>query len=146
MATCRRSARSRRRTCSGWPRSTWSASAARSACSSPRGRPSTPRRRLPRCCTEALRRLLLWQEMMLADVLLHPKFAAKEFERKKAEALAELESEEQNPGALADRAFRKALYGKGPYRSSPGGWKESVGKLSVADVKDFYKAAYRPDR
>ncbi len=83
---------------------------------------------------------------LLADVVLHPKFAAREFERKRAEALAELEAEEQSPGALADRAFRKALYGSGPYRSGPGGWKDSVAKLTAANLKSFYEAAYRPDR
>ena len=59
---------------------------------------------------------------LFSDVLLHPKFSKDEFSRKRDEALAELQSEEQNPGALADRAFRKALHGSGPYRAEPGGW------------------------
>lgn len=83
---------------------------------------------------------------LFADVMLHPKFATPEFARKRSEALAELQSEEQNPGAVAERAFRKALFDSGPYRSGPGGWKESVGKLAVADVKSFYQSAYQPQR
>jgi len=83
---------------------------------------------------------------LFSDVLLNPKFPKDEFARKRDEALAELESEEQNPGALADRAFRKALHQNGPYRAEPGGWKESVAKLALADVKSFYRSAYRPDR
>jgi zinc protease len=83
---------------------------------------------------------------LFSDVLLHPKFPKDEFARKRDEALAELESEEQNPGALADRAFRKTLHGSGPYRAEPGGWKESVAKLSLADIKGFYRSTYRPDR
>jgi zinc protease len=83
---------------------------------------------------------------LLTDVLLHPKFAKGEFARKRDEALAELEAEEQSPGSVADRAFRKALYGTGPYRAEPGGWKESVAKLSAVDVKSFYKAAYQSQR
>src|SRR5882724_3381361 len=66
---------------------------------------------------------------LFSDVLLHPKFPKDEFARKRDDTLAELESEEQNPGALADRAFRKTLHGSGPYRAEPGGWKESVAKL-----------------
>ena len=83
---------------------------------------------------------------LFADVLLHPKFAKAEFTRKREEALAELEAEEQNPGSIADHAFRKTLYGSGPYRAEPGGWKEAVAKLSIADVKRFYRAAYQPQR
>ena len=83
---------------------------------------------------------------LFSDVLLHPKFAKPEFTRKRDEALAELQAEEQNPGAVAERAFRKALFGKGPYRAEPGGWKESVSSLSVADVKSFYRSAYQPQR
>ena len=83
---------------------------------------------------------------LFSDVLLHPKFPKDEFARKRDEALAELESEEQNPGALADRAFRKTLHGTGPYRAEPGGWKESVAKLALGDVKSYYRAAFRPER
>lgn len=83
---------------------------------------------------------------LFADVLLHPAFREAEFVRKRDEALADLESEDQNPGMVADRAFRKALYQDGPYRSAPGGWKDSVTKLSVKDVKQFYAEMYRPER
>jgi len=83
---------------------------------------------------------------LFADVLLRPKFAKPEFSRKRDESLAELESEEQNPGAVAERAFRKTLFVTGPYRAEPSGWKESVAKLTPADVKAFYQAAYQPQR
>jgi zinc protease len=83
---------------------------------------------------------------LFADVLLHPKFAKDEFARKRDEALAELEAEEQSPGALAERAFRKTLFRSGPYRAEPGGFKESVSKLTVGDVKAFYQATYQPQR
>lgn len=82
---------------------------------------------------------------MFADVLLRPAFHDAEFVRKRDEALADIESENQNPGTIADRAFRKALFQNGPYRSAPVGWKDSVAKLTVADVKTFYAAMYRPD-
>ncbi|MGH7897778.1 MAG: M16 family metallopeptidase, partial [Candidatus Binatia bacterium] len=71
---------------------------------------------------------------------------AGEFARKREEALAELEAEEQSPGAVAEREFRKTLFGDGPYRNEPGGWKESVAKLAVSDVKAFFKAAFQPQR
>jgi zinc protease len=83
---------------------------------------------------------------LFCDVLLHPKFAKPEFERKRHEALAELEADEQNPGSVAERAFRKVLFGTGPYRSEPSGWKESVAKLAIGDVGAFFQAAYQPQR
>jgi zinc protease len=83
---------------------------------------------------------------LFADVLLHPKFAKDDFARKRDEALAELEAEEQNPGSVAERAFRKQLFGSGPYRADAGGWRESVAKLTVGDVKAFYQATYQPQR
>ncbi|MBI2962664.1 MAG: insulinase family protein [Deltaproteobacteria bacterium] len=83
---------------------------------------------------------------LFSDVLLHPRFPKGEFARKREEALAGLEAEEQNPGAVAERVFRKTLYGGGPYRADPGGWKETVAKLTIADVKAFYQAAYQPQR
>jgi len=83
---------------------------------------------------------------LFSDVLLRPKFVKEEFARKRDEALAERESEEQNPSAVADRAFRKALHGTGPYRADAGGWKESIAKLTLGDIKSFYRSAYRPER
>jgi zinc protease len=83
---------------------------------------------------------------LFCDILLHPKFAKGEFDRKRQEALAELDADEQNPGSVAERAFRKVLFGTGPYRSEPSGWKESVAKLQVRDVKAFFRAAYQPQR
>jgi zinc protease len=83
---------------------------------------------------------------LFCDVLLHPKFAKPEFARKRQEALAELEAAEQNPGSVGERAFRKALFGAGPYRSEPSGWKESVAKLAIGDVKAFFRSAYQPQR
>ncbi len=83
---------------------------------------------------------------LFSDVLLHPKFPKAEFARKREEALAELESEEQAPGSVAERVFRKALYGGGPYRADSGGWKETVAKLAILDVKAFYRSAYQPQR
>lgn len=82
---------------------------------------------------------------LFAEVLLSPAFRAAEVARKRDEAQAELEADDQNPGAVADREFRKALFGAGPYRSGPGGWKESVANLKVTDVKKFYSARYRPE-
>ncbi len=83
---------------------------------------------------------------LFADVLLRPAFRNADFARKLEETLADIESQDQNPGTVADRAFRKALYQTGPYRNAPVGWKESVAKLKVTDARAFYTAMYRPDR
>lgn len=83
---------------------------------------------------------------LFAESLLSPAFEEKEFERKRAEALAGLEADDENPGAVAHRAFRRVLFGDGPYRHDAAGWKESVARLERSDVVGFYGASYRPDR
>ena len=83
---------------------------------------------------------------LFADVLRHPAFAKAEFDRKRDETLASLEAEDQSPSSIAEREFRRALFGDGPYRAGPGGWKDSVGSLRVEEVRTFYRQAYRPDR
>ncbi|MGH7803994.1 MAG: M16 family metallopeptidase, partial [Candidatus Binatia bacterium] len=81
-----------------------------------------------------------------AAVTREPTFPKEEFERKRDETLAELEDEDQNPGAVAGRAFRRALYRNGAYRTPVSGDKESIRKLQLADVKSHYESVYRPER
>jgi zinc protease len=83
---------------------------------------------------------------LLAEILKQPAFREEDFARKRDEALAEIEAEDQNPSSVADREFRKALFGSGPYRAAAGGWRESVARISREDVRSFYRRAYGPER
>lgn len=83
---------------------------------------------------------------LFADALRAPSFPEDEFERKRDETLAALEDEDQNPGAVASRAFRTTLHGKGAYRAPSSGTADALRALRLADVRGFYASAYRPDR
>ena len=74
----------------------------------------------------------------LAQVLRAPAFPAAAFERERSRVLMALRAQEQNPGALADRAFYRALYGTHPYAQPPLGTMESVKALTRDDVAGHY--------
>ena len=77
-----------------------------------------------------------------ALILSQPSFPDAALERVRRQMLTGLQSEEQNPGDIAERAFYRALYGKHPYGSPPSGSKESVQAISRQDVQHFYRRYY----
>ncbi len=83
---------------------------------------------------------------LLADVLRHPSFPAQEVERRRDAILAGMKADEDNPGAVASKAFLRALFAGEPYGHPAEGWPESVRKLRRADVRDFYRQWYVPAR
>ena len=81
---------------------------------------------------------------LLADEELHPAFDPKSFAIVKQQSVAALTGEAKAPDHLAEIALADALYPPGdPERrfETP----QSVGALSLDDVKRWYAAAYRPD-
>ena len=46
------------------------------------------------------------------------------------------------PGAIASKAFMKALYGEHPYGLSSSGEVETIKKISKKDLHNFYKNNY----
>lgn len=85
--------------------------------------------------TEALTQAL----DVFTDVLSSPSFPQHSFERIQQQLLTGLQAEKQSPSALASRAFYDKLYGNHPYSEMPAGQTESVSKLRVAELKDFYQ-------
>lgn len=75
----------------------------------------------------------------LALVLRAPTFPAAAFERERNRALVALRAQEQNPGALAERAFYQALYGQHPYAQATLGTTQSVTTLKRADLLNHYR-------
>jgi len=78
----------------------------------------------------------------LATVLTQPSFPVADFAREQKRTLAALEQEQQSPGAVATRAFYKALYGNHPYASMPMGTADSVKALTRDDLVAFHKRYY----
>lgn len=85
---------------------------------------------------------------LMADIVLNPSFPAEELERKRQEYLGRITQEMVQPGALAQRAFNKMLYGEGhPYAMPPSGagTTSSVKAITQADLVAFYKGNYVPN-
>ncbi|HVA32850.1 MAG TPA: pitrilysin family protein [Candidatus Baltobacteraceae bacterium] len=81
---------------------------------------------------------------LLADEELHPAFDPKSFGILQQETVGELRGEETAPDHLAAVALEKALYPPGDPEqrfATP----QSVGALTLDDVKHWYATAYRPD-
>ena len=72
-------------------------------------------------------------------VIEKPEFPEADFLRLKKQALIGLQSEKQNPGSIANKAFYKNLYPNHPYGQPQNGNEESIDALSVNDLKAFYK-------
>jgi zinc protease len=83
---------------------------------------------------------------LLADVVLHPKFAAEEVARRREAVLASIRAGKDNPNEVAARAFRRALFGSEPYGHPPEGLEESVPRIAREDVSAFFAKHYRPSR
>ncbi|MBV8689768.1 MAG: insulinase family protein, partial [Candidatus Eremiobacteraeota bacterium] len=81
---------------------------------------------------------------LLADEELHPAFPDADFSTVKTQTVDTLRGEETSPSHLADVALANALYPAGdPERrfATP----QSADSVTLADVRQFYASAYRPD-
>lgn len=83
---------------------------------------------------------------IMAQVLQHPVFPEEILAREKARVIAALKEAETRPESIAGRAFNKAVYGAHPYAQQVAGEISAVEKLSVQDLKDFYRSHYNADR
>jgi len=81
---------------------------------------------------------------IMARVLQTPVFPADILEREKVRVIAGLKEADTKPEHIADKAFSKAVYGSHPYALSSEA--DSVEKISVTDLKDFYRAHYNADK
>jgi zinc protease len=81
---------------------------------------------------------------LLADVVVRPALRENDFTRVRQLRLHRLTQLRDMPGALADRAFLKLLYGPHPYGHSPIGSEASLAAMTVDDVRAFHARAIRP--
>lgn len=78
----------------------------------------------------------------VARLLKEPTFAPDALERVRQQMLTALQERAQSPGAIAQDAFFKALYGDHPYATPPEGTAASLNALTRADVQDFHRRHY----
>ncbi len=79
---------------------------------------------------------------LMADALLRPAFAQDEIDLLRTQTLSALTLEQSDPGAIAARAFARALYGDHPYGRRPD--ESSVLAIRRDDLLAFHAARVRP--
>jgi len=79
---------------------------------------------------------------VLSLILSQPTFPADAFAREKKQMLVGYQASLQQPSALAERAFMKALYGKHPYAQPSGGNGKTIERIRQKDVRAFYNKYY----
>lgn len=77
---------------------------------------------------------------LVKEILLEPRWDAKEFERLKQALETSLKGREANPNAIASLVSNKLVYGDDHMFSVPGsGTLETIKNITVADLKAYYK-------
>jgi zinc protease len=82
---------------------------------------------------------------ILMDILSRPTFPAKEVKKEISRALGAIQSSEDQPAVVAERAFNKSLYGEGPYGHPTEGTKTSVSKITREQLSRFHRAHFLPN-
>jgi len=83
---------------------------------------------------------------LFSDILLNPTFPEEEIKRVKELIKGALKQSEDDPSFVAERAFRKALYGKEhAYGRVVEGSLETLDNIKRDDIERFYKTYYRPN-
>ncbi|MGH6828291.1 MAG: M16 family metallopeptidase [Rhizomicrobium sp.] len=81
---------------------------------------------------------------LLADNELHPAFSAKAVRMVRDQYRHMVAARMHTPSFIAGRSLRQSLFGKGdPALREP--VPENIGRLTMKDVLDYYRATYRPD-
>jgi predicted Zn-dependent peptidase len=93
------------------------------------------------CLTEHVERGM----KLLGEVVLEPNFPGDEFEKLRRQVLTSLAISSEEPEYVADREFRRRLYGKHPYSRTAVGEVEDVNALAVGDLKQWWSEFVRPD-
>jgi predicted Zn-dependent peptidase len=82
---------------------------------------------------------------IIKDLLLNPVFDPSEFNKEKSRLLVMLEQQKESPRSVIGSYFDAFLYGNHPYGNVISGINSTVSKLTVEDLKNFYKTNYKPD-
>ena len=83
---------------------------------------------------------------LLADILQRPAFPKQEFERVRSQILGEITSDNDDPGHVAMKAFNQLVFQNHPYRWPVNGTEDTLGKITLADVQNFYAKEYLPNQ
>lgn len=76
---------------------------------------------------------------LLAEVVCRPNLASREVARVRALRLNRIKQMRSVPGALADRAFYKQLYGSHPYGQPPLGTETTLERIDQSELASFHR-------
>ncbi len=82
---------------------------------------------------------------LLSDIVLNPAFRDDEIQRRKAIIKSSIRQQKEEPGVVASKAFRKAVFGEHPYGRPVEGTEESLDAITRGDIIGFYKEYYAPN-
>lgn len=82
---------------------------------------------------------------LLADIILNPTFPEEELAKKKERVKGSLRVQEEDPGFVAAREFKKAVFGAHPYGRLVTGTAETIDRITRADVVGFHSTSYVPE-
>jgi len=82
---------------------------------------------------------------IFADVNQRPTLPEASLERVKSERLMELIQQRDEPASIAGKRFSNLIYGSGAYGNTVIGNPESVARVTVEDVRRYYRTHYVPN-
>ena len=83
---------------------------------------------------------------LLSDILLHPAFKSEEVERRRQQALSNLEVQYSDPDYVATILLDRLVYGQHPYGLPGSGTPDSIRKLGRGDLVSFWESHFVPGR
>lgn len=82
---------------------------------------------------------------LLSDIILNPVFPEEEISKKKERLKGALRAKEEDPGFLASREFKKAVFGTHPYGRLETGTAETLDNIDRQDLVEFHSSYYLPN-
>ena len=82
---------------------------------------------------------------LLSDILRNPSFPENELNKKRERIKGSLKAQEEDPGFVASREFRKAVFGPHPYGRLIQGTPETLDAINRDDIVNFHSAYYVPN-
>ena len=79
---------------------------------------------------------------LFVRVVSSPSFPQASLERLRAQTLVALQKEDESPGAVAEKAFYRALYGEHPYAHDPRGDQTSLKAITRDDLVAYHRNYY----
>jgi predicted Zn-dependent peptidase len=81
-----------------------------------------------------------------ADCLINPLFKEDEFTKERKKRIDSLKAVKDNPRLAVRYYFQKAYFGNHPMGHLASGTETSLQKMTLADMKNYYQKAFRPDQ